>query len=179
MTSTGHPETLGVIPELFDQRAKQTPSAVALICRDQRVEYKDLKRRVDALSEYFQTSGVRLGFPVGVCLDNSVEKVALLLAVMKAGGVYVPLDPGYPDKRLQRITECCRPFAVVTDYRNRHRLAPNATRALCFEDIPVPRAGEYSESSFVSIHPGDAAYVRFTSGSTGSPKGVVVLHRSA
>jgi len=148
------------VPALFEQQVRSTPDAVALVCGEESVSYADLNRRANRLSHWLIGEGVRPELRVAVLLPRSVDLVVALLAVMKAGGSYVPVDPDYPDSRVQFVVSDCEPVLVL----DAERLA-GADLSGCSGDDPG-----------VSVALSNTAYAIYTSGSTGTPKGVVIEH---
>src|SRR5581483_3677843 len=115
--------------------------------------------------------GIGPGSRVGVCLERSPDLVVALLAVLKAGAAYVPLDPAYPMARLTQIVDDARPAAVLTTTAQRARV-PNAAAVMLLDST----SSQSSASLAASPSPDDVAYVIYTSGSTGRPKGVQIRH---
>ncbi len=158
--------------ELFDAWADKQPEATGLIFGDEPFTYAELSRRANRLAHHLMRLGVRRGDRVGVSLEHAPEVVVSLLAVLKAGGAYMPLDPGYPQERLAAMLEEAGLSALLTQ----KRLAPR------FSDVPTVLvdqdfAGAGDESPRTGVGPEDMVYMIFTSGSTGRPKGVLLDHR--
>src|SRR5262245_33256789 len=103
------------IHQLFEERVEECPDAVALIAEDQQLTYRELDSRANQLAHYLRGLGVRPGTLVGICMERSAEMIVGLLGTLKAGGVYVPLDPGYPGERLALMLEDTRAGVILTD----------------------------------------------------------------
>jgi len=166
------------VHELFAEQARRTPEAVAVIDRRGSLTYAELAARADRLAAYLVAQGVGPGTIVAVLDERRSEMLALLLAIFKAGGAYLPLDPSHPPERNQRILEQARASLIVTGRRWVDR-APAAgdggPRTLVLEEVAGgPAATAPPERR---ARPRDLAYVIFTSGSTGAPKGAMVEHR--
>ncbi|MEU9447536.1 amino acid adenylation domain-containing protein [Streptomyces sp. NPDC048277] len=163
------------LPELFAQQAARTPDTAAVICGDTTLSYAELDRRADALARRLAAAGVGPESAVGLLMERSADLVTAILAVLKAGGCYVPLNTRYPVQRSHWILE--RTGAVVL-------LADPATLtdpAVTGSPVPVlDVTGDHRDAPSAAPRaprsPDQAAYVMFTSGSTGEPKGVVVTH---
>ena len=158
------------LPELVAEQAARTPDAVALVAGGQQLSYRELDRRANGLAWRLRERGVRPRTPVAVLLPRDAELVVALLAVLKAGCHYVPLEPGHPDHRLREIVTDAAVTAVLTDdpgrWPDRLTIDPGRGRPEA-ADAPPPAPGG----------PDDLAYLIYTSGSTGRPKGVRVPHR--
>ena len=139
--------------ELFERQAAKTPDAVALIFEDERLSYRELNGRADALAHYLRGLGLKR---VGICLERGIDMIICLLGILKAGAAYMPLDPEYPRERLAYMLANAQPELVLTSY-------PQITQ---IKSVPSAESVD------------DLAYVIYTSGSTGQPKGVMVSHRA-
>ncbi|WP_304451228.1 non-ribosomal peptide synthetase [Nocardiopsis sp. YSL2] len=158
-------------PALFAERSAQRPEAVALSTEDETLTYAELSALVERRARGLARHGVRPGDTVGVCLDRGRELVVCLLAAMRAGAAYLPLDPAYPAERLAYMLSDSGTDLVLTDAASAASL-PGGVRALTASEVegaePLPDTRPL---------PDDVAYVIYTSGSTGRPKGVLVTHR--
>ncbi|HWM94193.1 MAG TPA: non-ribosomal peptide synthase/polyketide synthase [Thermoanaerobaculia bacterium] len=172
-TATGYPRE-STIHGLFEQQARRTPGALAVVGDGEEVTYSELDLRAERLAARLLAVGVGRDEAVGLCAERSVDLIAALLGILKAGGAYVPLDPAYPRERLAAILSDAGVRTVVVQEGLEDALPENGVRlalrrALSEEgEVPVRPAA----------HPEQLAYVLFTSGSTGRPKGVAVTHRN-
>ncbi|HKH49292.1 MAG TPA: amino acid adenylation domain-containing protein, partial [Thermoanaerobaculia bacterium] len=165
------------VHRLVEAQVERTPGAVAVVLDGAAWTYRELDARADRLARRLRELGAGPGAIVGVCLERSLEMVAALLAVLKAGGAYLPLDPDYPEDRLAFLVEDAGVRVLVA------RPGTAAAEALRdrVEHLVEPAAGpmgteEAGGAPLATLD--DAAYVIYTSGSTGKPKGVLVAHRA-
>lgn len=170
--ATAHalPET--TLVELLQQGMDRDPHAPALVFGDTTLDYATLEARSFALAAQLRGMGVGPGSVVAVALPRSLELVLALVAVLRAGAAYLPLDLAHPDERLARILASAQPVCVLA--------APDVSVRMA--GVPVLAPEQWTALSFAAPWadpaPSDAAYVIYTSGSTGEPKGVVVEHRA-
>jgi aspartate racemase len=166
------------IAQLFEEVASKYPGSIAAVCGSRKLTYLELNAAADSLAIKLRDSGVAPGTMVGCCIERSVELIIALVAVLKAGGAYVPLDPAYPKERLDyMLAETAAP--VMLSQRSLRTVAGG-------QNIPVIWVDELTASgSAADATPlngigvaTDLAYVMYTSGSTGQPKGVMVENRS-
>jgi amino acid adenylation domain-containing protein len=176
-TSAIYPRHL-TLPQLFEAQARRTPEAVAVVCGEYRMSYRELDLASNRLAHELQRRGVDPASRVAVVLDRSPELMVALLAVLKSGSAYIPLDPTYPVERLQYIFESARPAALITQASLRERLAHEAISVIVVDSQSMLIEKQSAETLPLSVSPDDPAYVIYTSGSTGRPKGVAIHHRA-
>jgi amino acid adenylation domain-containing protein len=166
------------IHELFEAQAGRTPGAVAVVDESGRLTYAELNARANQLARHLRTLGVVPEDRVGLCVKRSAEMVVGLLGILKAGGVYVPLDPAYPRERLEFMLEDAAATVLVTESRvEKLSLSGRGVQVVYLDAGEV--AHERAEDSARAASPANLAYVIYTSGSTGTPKGVAVTHEAA
>ncbi|AVA24298.1 non-ribosomal peptide synthetase [Rhizobium sp. NXC24] len=181
--ATARPVPETTLPALFEQQVCRSPAATALIFEDQELSYAKLDARANRLAHHLIGLGIGPDQVVAICLERSPEMVVALLAILKAGAAYLPLDPGYPEARLGFMLDDAGPAALVTTSALAARL-PAAGPVRLLLDEPQLRA---TIAAAPATPPTDAdrvrrldirdlAYVIYTSGSTGTPKGVAVSH---
>ena len=166
------------IQELFEQQVERTPDAVALICENRQLSYRELNSQANRLARYLRKHGVAADTRVAICMQRSPEMIVALLAILKAGGAYVPLDPEYPKTRLEFMLADVRASALVTERALLNDLPIGAMETICVDDLLTELACEASDNPKVETTADNLAYVIYTSGSTGNPKGVAVMHRN-
>ncbi|MFC9435892.1 non-ribosomal peptide synthase/polyketide synthase, partial [Nocardia sp. NPDC057030] len=166
----------GTLVDLFAEQVARTPEAVAVVCADAEMTYRDLDTRSSGLARALVARGVGPDGVVAVALPRSADLIVAMLAVSKAGGGYLPVDPGHPAERLAFVLADAAPVVVVTDSATAETLPDTAIPHLCLDTTEV---GERSDSDpVVAVRPQNLAYVIYTSGSTGIPKGVGITHRN-
>ncbi|KRV49161.1 non-ribosomal peptide synthetase [Wenjunlia vitaminophila] len=162
----------------FARQAAGTPDAEALRCGDDALTYRELDERSNQLAHRLRRLGVTRDTLVGICLPRSTDMVVALLAVLKAGGAFVPLDPGFPSDRIAFMLEDSRLPVLLTRREVLDGLSAPRAEALCLDEIRDELAAESTEGPDVPVDEEDLAYVIYTSGSTGRPKGVRIPHRA-
>jgi amino acid adenylation domain-containing protein len=182
-THTDYPRSR-CVHELFETQAAQTPKAVAVVCGNAHLTYRELNRRANQLAHHLRLCGVKPRMPVGLCLERSLEMVVGMLGILKAGAAYAPLDPALPKERLVSMLQDLQVSLLLTQSSLAHalpKLAPSGTgpapRCLCLDTDWKAMARESVENLVCENDAEDLAYITFTSGSTGRPKGVCLPHR--
>ncbi|MEU9232419.1 amino acid adenylation domain-containing protein [Streptomyces subrutilus] len=169
--ATAAPVPSGSLPQLFEAQAARTPDAVALAHDDGAVGYAELNARANRLAHHLIACGVGPESPVVLLMERSVDLVVATLAVLKAGGCYVPMHASLPPERMARLLADTAAPVLLTD-----RPDPGFPHTAVVVR-PGDEAGAPAHDPGLPVHPDRLAYVMFTSGSTGTPKGVAVRHR--
>ncbi|MFE6818277.1 AMP-binding protein, partial [Streptomyces sp. NPDC057675] len=167
----------GALHELFAAQAARTPDAVALVCGERELSYRELESAATALAHRLRDRGVRSGDAVGLFQDRSLGYVVAMLAVLKAGGAYVPLDPRQPEERRAFILADTGAVLLLTDRDEPELAFAGDLPVLRPADVTVPERDDLPPLD-VTVHPDQLAYVMYTSGSSGVPKGVANTHRN-
>jgi len=168
----------------FERRAREAPDATAVAWSGGRMTYAELDARAEALARRLAAAGIRPESLVGVLLPRGAGAVVALLAVLKAGGVYLPLDPAHPPERLRWMLDDAGAAVLLADRAGRDALAGFAGAVVPADEDEGADAGDRADrdgasSPPASPHPLSGAYLVYTSGSTGTPKGVLVQHAEA
>ncbi|MEU0391133.1 amino acid adenylation domain-containing protein, partial [Streptomyces chartreusis] len=168
----------GTVSELFEVQAARTPDAVAVVCGDARLSYRELNARANRLARVLVKRGVGSERLVALALPRSADMVVAVLAVLKAGGAYLPIDLDHPSERIAFMLRDAGPEVVVTTVESASELPIQDTAQCVFTDEVGLHDGQADSNLARPGSAVDPAYVIYTSGSTGRPKGVVVEHRS-
>jgi amino acid adenylation domain-containing protein len=160
----------------FEEQAALSPEQVALVYEEQQLTYGELNKRANQLAHHLRRLGVGAETLVAICLERSIEMVVGLLGVLKAGGVYVPLDPSNPSQRLAFTLSDSQAPMLLTQVSLAAGFAGQPARMLCLDTDWAAIRGESDENPVVEVGPDNLAYVIYTSGSTGRPKGVQITH---
>jgi len=167
-----------LVHELFEAQTERTPEATALVAGKERLNYRELNARANQLARYLLATGVGPDQRVGVCLERSADAVIAILATLKAGGAYMPLDLAYPAERLAFTLADSEARVLLTNEALAATVPDTAARKV-FLDSEWPVIARHESSNLPRVaHPENLAYVIYTSGSTGRPKGVAIEHRS-
>ena len=163
---------------MFDKQVELTPDGIAVVFENTSLTYQELNQRANQLAHYLIRQGVQAETHVAVCLERSLELAIGLLAILKAGGVYVPLDPTYPRERLTVMVQDSQAPFIVSDQSLASQLASHGAQLISLETAHRNIAREDFSNPRLAIASDSSAYVLYTSGSTGKPKGVVMGHRA-
>jgi amino acid adenylation domain-containing protein len=172
-TPLGYPREK-CVHQLFEAQVERTPDAVAVIHKDTSITYLELNQRANVLTRHLQTLGVGPGIRVGIFMERSLEIVEALLAVLKAGGTYVPMHTSFPKERVQFILKDAQVRVLLTNMD----IEPSEEHQVHVVRLNEDKRSAKSDGSNpqINITSDDLAYIIYTSGSTGRPKGVMVHH---
>ncbi|HSF42718.1 MAG TPA: amino acid adenylation domain-containing protein [Thermoanaerobaculia bacterium] len=183
---------------LFEVQARKTPSRIAAVCGDQRLTYRDLDHRASRLCALLRELGAGPGQFIGILEERNLDFLTAMLAILKSGAAYVPFDPSYPEERVRFMIADSGAATLLLRAERGIRLrgilrdCPELRHLVCFDAVPAEHgiepplvvlgaeslAGPSGEAA-VGSAPGDPAYLLYTSGSTGLPKGAIVRHDGA
>ncbi|MEW6737650.1 MAG: amino acid adenylation domain-containing protein, partial [Acidobacteriota bacterium] len=164
------------IHELFEEQVACTPDAIAVFFNNEQLTYQQLNIRANQVAHYLNGLGVGPEAVVGVCLHRSLQMVVALLGILKAGAAYVPLEPDYPDQRLATIIKNAQISVLLTSQQVLERLPQDNLPSICLDKEWPDVACQSSDNPFNNVNYDNIAYILFTSGSTGEPKGVMISH---
>ncbi|MGA9773070.1 MAG: amino acid adenylation domain-containing protein [Blastocatellia bacterium] len=162
---------------LFEHQAALTPDSIAVVFEDTQLSYEELNRRSNKIAHHLKELGVRTEEAVAICLDRSVEIIVSILGALKSGGAYVPLDPAHPRERLLAMLEDTKAKIVLSAGRLVDSLPSKDLTVINLDDAERNLAQQSGLNLDVMVTPANLAYILFTSGSTGGPKGVAIEHR--
>ena len=165
------------IHRLFEAQVKQTSSLIATLYEDHKFSYDELNRRANQLARFLQEIGIDREAPVAVCMERSSVMVVTFLAILKAGAAYVPLDPSYPTARLRFIVDDCGANAVIANSQFRDVFA-TSMHLVDLETNQDKIDSMNDDNLACEISAENLAYIMYTSGSTGQPKGACINHRA-
>lgn len=166
------------LPELFEEQAARTPEAIALDYEGERLTYAELNERANKLARHLKQLGAGPETIVGVCLERSLVMVVALLGILKSGGAYLPLDPEYPQTRLQHMLADARAGIVLTQQHLAQNVPQYGGEVICLDTEWAERMGHLSPDNLGHYPSVDnLAYTIYTSGSTGKPKAAMNAHR--
>ncbi|MEH1848660.1 MAG: amino acid adenylation domain-containing protein [Nostoc sp.] len=162
--------------QLFEDQVERTPNAIALIYENQQLTYSELNAKANQLAHYLQKQGVEPQTLVGICVERSPQMVIGLLAILKAGSTYIPIDPNYPQERLAWMLEDSQTSILLSQQHLVESLPSHKTQVICLDSHWEKIAGESLENPLCNLNSNHLAYVIYTSGSTGKPKGAMNTH---
>ena len=165
------------IPELFNSIAVMQPAAPALWFKGNGMNYGELNSRVNQLSHYLLKKGLKKGEIIGVCLERSLEMVISLMGILKAGGIYLPMEPTDPIKRLDFIIKDASPAYIISQVKWKQSVPDSNIQVIFLDTISQEISKEKVSHPGISIGLDHPIYLMYTSGSTGQPKGVLLPHR--
>ncbi|PSF28879.1 non-ribosomal peptide synthetase, partial [Aphanothece hegewaldii CCALA 016] len=163
------------IHQLFEKQVEKTPNAIALIYQKQQLTYSQLNSKANQLAHYLISLGVRPETRVGISVERSIEMIIAILAILKSGSVYVPIDPDYPTSRLDYIINDAQINILLTQ---EHLLQQFIEKVPNIHSLSLDVTSFPTTNPVTQVNPNNLAYIIYTSGSTGQPKGVMIPHQA-
>ncbi|MCC5658518.1 amino acid adenylation domain-containing protein [Nostoc sp. XA010] len=163
--------------QLFEAQVEKSPDANALVFGNQQLSYKELNIRSNQLAHYLKIIGVKTESLVGICVERSPEMIIAILGILKAGGAYLPLDPSYPQERLNFILKDAQVSVLLTQEKLLQHFTEFSNPIISIDKhwAAITQHNPENPNSCITLE--NLAYVIYTSGSTGQPKGVLIEHR--
>jgi amino acid adenylation domain-containing protein len=169
------------VPQLFEDQVGKTPDVPAIVWEGERLTYEELNQQANQLARYLTELGVGPEVSVGICVERGIPFVIGALAILKAGGAYVPLDPSHPAELLETMLSEAHVSIVVAQNSTRDVISSAAglwTQIVSLDGDRDQVASQSVENLAADLGPDNLAYVMYTSGSTGQPKGIAILHQA-
>jgi amino acid adenylation domain-containing protein len=171
------------IQQLFEEQVEKTPDNVAIVYEETKLSYRELNERANRLAHYLKNNyDIQPDSLIGLCLDRSEHILIGILGVLKSGGAYVPMDPSYPEERIQFILEDAKCKVMLTNeaYQQRLHKISHLTDILALDSKSLQEETQQQSTNNLPVgsRSSDLAYVIYTSGTTGKPKGVLIEHKS-
>jgi amino acid adenylation domain-containing protein/non-ribosomal peptide synthase protein (TIGR01720 family) len=165
------------IHELFEEQVEKTPDSVAVVYEGSQLTYRELNNRANQLAHYLRILGVKSNSLVAISIERSIELVIGLFGILKAGGAYIPLDPSYPQERLEFMLEDTRASILLTQRVVKDNFANYSGKVISLDENWDVIEREYNTNPVCVNNSYNVAYIVYTSGSTGKPKGVICNHQ--
>jgi amino acid adenylation domain-containing protein len=162
------------VHRLFEDQTNRSPDATAVVCNNQNITYTELNQKANQVAHYLIALGVGPEVLVGICMDRSIDLIIGILAVLKAGGAYLPIDLSYPRERLIFMMEDAKATLLISEKQYSDMIPSSSARIICLDEFVYDNTNK--ENPRTDVKPDNLAYVIFTSGSTGKPNGVMVSH---
>jgi amino acid adenylation domain-containing protein len=173
------PQTFTNICQLFEQQVERSPDAIAVIFENHQLTYLELHQRSTQLAYYLKSIGAQPNTLIGLCVYNCLDLMVGILGILKSGSAYLPLDPSYPQERLEWMLNDSKPAIVLSQKTLLHQFTHYEGKVVVLENVwEKCHCLDQALLSFSEIAPHHLAYVIYTSGSTGKPKGIMVTHES-
>ncbi|MDO5555650.1 MAG: amino acid adenylation domain-containing protein [Clostridia bacterium] len=163
------------ISQLFEEQVEKTPNNIALVFENQKLTYKELNEKANSLANYLRNKGICRNDIVGIMVNRSLEMIIGIIAVLKSGGCYIPIDPEYPQDRIEYMLQNSEAKMLLTFEKLENKVDFN-------NKIFIELSNNIYNENYNNLeninNPEDLAYVIYTSGSTGLPKGVMLKHKA-
>jgi amino acid adenylation domain-containing protein len=174
-TEAPYPKNL-CVHQLFEAQVKKTPQAIAAVCKNESITYEELNRKANLIAN--QLTELNPDSLVGIFTNRHIHMLAAMIGIHKSGAAYLPMDHKYPAKRLEYMLNDSKAKIVITEKSLDHLIPESQCKKVFLEDL-LSAPDISRETSFSRVQPSNLAYVFYTSGSTGNPKGVMIEHRNS
>lgn len=171
-TTSNYPKDKTIV-DLFEEQVEKTPDNIAVVCGENKITYRELNQKANSLAHNLVSKGVEANTVVGILINRSIEMIVAILAVLKSGGVYIPMDPKYPADRVKYMLEDSKCKILLSSKEIHDKLSDN----IPFIDIKSEQYNSNTDNLNRKISQEDLSYIIYTSGSTGKPKGVMLTHK--
>jgi len=172
-TKTDYPKDKTIV-ELFEEQVEKTPDNIAVVFEDQKLTYRELNEKSNSLGNYLRNNDIGRNDIVGIMVSRSLEMIVSILAVLKSGGTYIPIDPTYPKDRIEYMLSNSNAKFVLTQEKLKNNIN---FKNIITVDLNNKNIYNLDKNNLKNINkPDDSSYIIYTSGSTGLPKGVVLTH---
>jgi amino acid adenylation domain-containing protein len=172
----GAKSTPQAVHHLVEAQVNKTPQAIAIEFADQSITYTDLNQRANQLAHHLQSLGVQPDSLIGICMERSIDLIVAILAILKAGAAYLPLDMAYPSDRLSYMLDNAEAPILLSQQSLIDQLPATKAQIIFLDQFEWQATPENSSNPTRAVSPENLAYVIYTSGSTGKPKGVAMPH---
>lgn len=163
--------------ELFETQVKNSPEAIAVVSGNEFLSYRQLNQQANQMAGLLRENAVRPEVCVALCMERCIELLPAILAILKAGGCYVPIDPTYPQQRIELLLKDCAAAVLLSQRKFAGQISTTEAKTIYLDEVDFDC---YSSQNLPVIHTAaNAAYMIYTSGSTGKPKAVVISHQNA
>ena len=178
-TNLKYDETKTIV-DIFEEQVEKTPDNIALVCNHKTMTYGELNKKVNSLANYLRNNGIKNNDIVGVMVNRSFEMIIAILAVLKSGGAYIPIDPEYPEERILYTLTNSNCMILLSEESLKDKIDKiNFNGKTIFVDLSGNKIYNENFNNLVKItNPSDLSYLIYTSGSTGLPKGVMLTHKN-
>ena len=177
-TNVAYPKDKTIV-DLFEAQVQKTPDNIALKLESESISYQSLNERANQLAHYLIKEGVGQESLIGICINRSVNMIVAILGVIKSGAAYVPIDPTYPEDRINYILKDSACKYVLTNQKSKAVLAEASnTQVISLDETAAAIKKQSSNNLSLEISPSNLLYVIYTSGTTGKPKGVLLEHEN-
>ncbi len=175
-TKVDYPKDKTVV-QLFEEQVEKTPDNVAVVFEDKKLTYKELNEKANSLAHHLRKNGVKKNEVVGIFLDKSLESIIAILSILKCGAIYMPIDINYPDSRINFMLKDSSASIVLSSLNLKYKLK-SCSNVICIDLSNIELYNNSINNLPSNISSTNCAYIMYTSGSTGNPKGVMVLHKN-